>query len=43
MFELLGSLIGVILVFGIGVYTGKNHYDKLERLIETIKTLFKKN
>lgn len=43
MFELIGSLIGVMVVFSIGVYIGKNHYEKFDKLIDTIKSLFKKN
>lgn len=47
MFDIIGSIIGVLVVFHMGVWVGGKYYDqyvaKVKLLVEKVKALFKRN
>lgn len=47
MFDIIGSIIGVLIVFNIGVWVGKKYYTEyvnlFKKMLEKIKSLFKRN
>lgn len=38
----MGTLLGLLASFSVGVFVGKFHFDKLEVLLEKLKSFFKK-
>lgn len=38
----MGTLLTVVVWFGLGVYVGRKHYDQVLLLLDKVKNLFKK-
>lgn len=41
MFDFIGSIIGAMVVFGFGVYIGRNHYEQFITYVKTLVTKIK--